>query len=476
MLAASPEPNYFYESDRHRRSLWAAIFAGLFAALSIAILLCRTPGTTTSQIVVVLLACAYLALTALFGTTGSYVYWLRSYARSAPGLASGILELLQSTAKGWVWIPALVLLFRKDSAWAPAVAAAGAAVLAVSLRRSGPLALGSAPAPVEEEQQEIFAQCLRTTPIEWSGPIVAVCVYGEVLVFARGWLFAGCVFLALAAFVFAWVRTPTAHSGRLRSKMNAVTLRQASSAIPALAVTVLAMLAGMGHDLHLWGMGLGTGQGHSATDVAKTQNPSVHPSLGGHVSIILLTAPQNQQFQVPRPTQPLLQGNRLSKPMVVQFDGEYWYFQPPDSGPGPGAYTSRDNPLTANIHSVLAIPLLMQAHQRLGSPLPLDCCRAVEVEIENREQTSGTLELAMSLSDSAHPGMSLLLGVQSVPSNQQAGSAPAHPILRFTIPAPTGPNKDQLSQFDQIDMLIMPSAAHIQSGAKIAVRTLKFMP
>ena len=472
MLAASPEPNYFYESERHRRSLWAAIFAGFFAALSIAILLCRTPCTTTSQMIVVLLAGAYLALTALFGTTGSYIYWLRSYARSAPGL----LELLQSTAKGWVWIPALVLLFRKDSAWAPVVAAAGAAVLAVSLRRSGPIALSPAPAPAEEEQQEIFAQCLRTAPIEWSGPIVAVCVYGEVLVFARGWLFAGCVFLALAAFVFAWVRTPTTHPSRFRGKMNVATLRQTGSAIPALAVTVLAMLAGMGHDLHLWGMGLDGGRGHSAIDAQKTQNSPAHPSLGGHVSIILLTAPQNQQFQVPRPTQPLLQGNRLNKPMVIQFDGEYWYFQPPDSGPGPGAYASRDNPLTANIHSVLAIPLLMQAHQRLGSPLPIGCCREVEVEIENREQTSDTPEFAMSLSDSAHPGKTLLLGVQSLPASQQAGSTPARQTLRFAIPAPTGPVQDQLRQFDQIDMLIMPSAARMQSGAKLAVHTLKFMP
>jgi hypothetical protein len=281
----------------------------------------------------------------------------------------------------------------------------------------------------------------------------------------------------MAAFVFAWVRTPTAYSGRLRGKMNAATLRQAGSAIPALAVTVLAMLAGMGHDLRLLGMGLGAGRGHSATDAQKTQNLPAHQSLGGHVSIILLTAPQNQQFLVPRPTQPLLQGNRLNKPMVIQFDGEYWYFQPPDSGPGLGAYTSRDNPLTANIHSLLAIPLLMQAHQRLGSSLPLACCHEVYVEIENRDQTSATLEFAMSLSDSAHPGKPLLLGVQSAPSSSSGtGSAPAHQTLRFTIPAPTGPVKDQLRQFDQIDMLIMPSSARTQSGPKIAVRTLKFMP
>src|SRR5258707_258166 len=137
MLEVRSEPGYFSEVGCQRYSLWAAVLAGLFAAITAAILLCRTPQATLPQLAVVLLAAGYLALAAFSGATGSYVYWIRSSVRSTPGLRA----LLQSTVTAWVWIPAIVLLSRQDSNWAPVVAAAGAAVLAVSLRRTGPAAL-----------------------------------------------------------------------------------------------------------------------------------------------------------------------------------------------------------------------------------------------------------------------------------------------------------------------------------------------
>lgn len=467
MVTAGPESHFLVETDRYRRSLWTAIFVGLFAALSVAVLLCRSPQTSMPQMVVVLLAGAYLAATAIFGTTGSYVYWLRSYARSAPGL----IELLQSTVRGWYWIPAIVLLFRKDSAFAPAVAAAGAAILAFSLRREGPAALTPEHAPAAADHT-LFAQTLRTTRTEWSGPAVAICLYSAVLMLSRRWLFLACAFLALAAFVFAWKRTPAAHSLQYRVKLSALDLRQFRSAIPAFVVTILAMLAGAGHDLHLWGMGLGHG---SSTDLPKLQHPPATNGLGGHVSIILLTPPREQRILAPLPTAPLLAGTRLNKPLVIQFDGEYWYFQPPDSGPGPGAYIAHESPLVADVHSVLQIPLLMQAHQRLGSPMPLTCCHSIEVELENRDQSPGTLDLSMSLSNSTAPGKPVLLGLQHLQSSEgslwQTHSMPAHETLRFSIPA-----HGDIRQFDQIDMLIIPGPTRMRSGAKIAVRTIRLLP
>ncbi|MFC5860968.1 hypothetical protein ACFPT7_01535 [Acidicapsa dinghuensis] len=473
MVTAGPESNFLLDTSRQRRSLWTAIFAGLFAALSAAMLLCRSPQTSISQMTVVLLAGAYLTATALFGTTGSYLYWVRSYARSASSIASGLPALLQSTVRGWYWIPAIVLLFRKDSAFAPAVAAAGAAILAFSLRREGPAALTpELPAASEQLDHTLFAQSLRTARAEWSGYAVAICVYAAVLVLTRGWLFLACTFLALAAFVFAWNRTPASNAAQYSLKLRSINLGQARSAIPALIVTALAMLAGAGHDLHLWGMGLGHG---GATDLPKLHHPPVPAGLSGHVSIILLTAPQKQQFFAPHPTQPLLQGTHLNKPLVIQFDGEYWYFQPPDSGPGPGAYIARESPLVANVHSVLHIPLLMQAHQRLDSPLPLTCCHAIEIDLENRDQSPGALDLSMSVSNSANPGKPVLLGLQHLQSSEgnlwQTHATPAHETLRFSIPVHA-----DINQFNQIDMLIIPGLTRMQSGAKIAIQTIRLLP
>lgn len=469
MLGIYSEPGYAGGVHPQRLSIWVAVFAGLLAAFTAAILVCRSPQAATPQFVLVLLASAYLGLTALSGATGSYVWWVRS--RKWP--ASELVELLQSTVSGWVWIPAIVLLSRKDSIWAPAVAAAGAIVLAVSLRKSGPTAFhpAFAPEPAEHETPELFAQTLKPHPTEWYGPVVAVCLFSEGLALERGWLFPACALLALAGFAFAWARTSVAPSGQKSiRKLTVVAIRQTNSAVPALIVTILAMAIGMGHDIGAWGLGAGIAGRHSANAAIAKADPA-RVGLGGHVSIVLLTAPQDQRYVVPRAREPFLQGSRLIKPLEIQFDGEYWYFQPPDSDPGPAAFKARVSPLTANIHSNLAIPLMMQAHQHLGTPLPIGCCREVDVKIENRDER-GAINVGMMLTDTtAHGKPSLILGERKIEPGQ-----PSATTLRFAIPAQSSPVSQRIQKFDQIDFVIVPEYAHAQSGAKIAIRTLEFLP
>ena len=482
MLEIRSEHGYFGEVNRQRHSLWAAVLAGLSAAIVATVLLCRTPQSPISQLALVLLAAGYLALAAFSGATGSYVYWIRSRVRSTPGLT----DLLQSTVTAWVWIPAIVLLSRQDSIWAPAVAAAGAAVLAISLRRTGPTALDQdSAAPIFQPQQELFAQSLQRTPAEWYGPIVAVSIYAEVLVLERRWLFPGCVFLALAAFAFAWACTPASHPDRQGvTRITAATLRQAKSAIPALIITMLAMIIGMRHDIEVWSAGYDFSHQHSAGTPQITEKSQANQPkgiFGGHFSIILLTTPQRQQIIAPRRQVPLFLGTHLIKPLTIQFDGEYWYFQFPDSRPGTGAYITHGSPLATNIHSATSIPLFMQAHQRLSTPLSLQCCSEVAVEIENRDNHPGTLSLEMILTDSTSPGKpSLSLGQRPIPSSQTnhltSESASAHEKLRFAIPSQSGAIRKQLRQFDQIDFVVLPDPSRMQSGAKVAIRTVEFIP
>jgi len=185
-----------------------------------------------------------------------------------------------------------------------------------------------------------------------------------------------------------------------------------------------------------------------------------------------------QQLVAPRTKDPILHTARLTKPMVIQFDGEYWYFQPPYSDPGPGAFIAHSSPLTANIHSVLSIPILMQAHQHLGTPLPIECCREVDVEVENRDDRPGPIVIGVMLTDTASPGKpSLLLGERAISrTTGSRNSTAAHETLRFTIPAQSGPPQRQIRKFDQIDFVIVPDSSRMQSGAKVAIRTLEFLP
>jgi hypothetical protein len=476
MLELRTEPNLAEDNDSLRPSLWIAVLAGFVTAISMAAVICRAPLSTSPLLILIILASGYVLVTAISGATGSYVYWIRTRTFST----SDLVQLLQSTASAWVWIPAIVLLSQQDSIWAPAVAGAGAAVLAISLRTAGPGSFHSdvRADEVEPTQQELFAQSLASTRPEWNGSLVAVSLVCVAAAVARGWLFPASALLALAAFAFAWARGAASHaSGQYPlPRFSAAALRQTKSAVPALLITTLAMMAGMRHDLQLWGLGNGLGNSANATRKAT----DLRTGGGGHFSVILLTAPQLQQMLIPHTTQPLPSSIRLTKPMVIQFDGEYWYFQPPDRDPGPTPFKALGNPLTANIHSTLAIPLMMQAHQRLSTPLPVRCCRAIEVELENRDQSAGALDLAVSLSDSAQPNNPLTLGVQPIHSTQgelwRYRSAPAQEIVRFSIPAHFEHAQNQISHFDWIDMLIVPSAQRMQSGAKIAIRTMRLVP
>jgi hypothetical protein len=474
MLEFSSEAGYSGGVDRQRLSIWAAGAAGFLTASIAALILCQSPQASTPAVALVVLAVTYLTVTAASGATGSYVYWVRS--RTWP--AAEMSALLQGTLSGWVWIPAIVLLSRQDSVWAPAVAAAGAVVLAVSLRRSGSAAFE--PVWVEEagEAAELFARTLEKAPVEWYGPVVAICLFGEAIALARGWLFPACALLAVAGFAFAWARAGAKRAGtqRIRS-ITTVALRQSKSAVPALTVTVLAMLIGVRHDMQAWGLGAGIGHGAEA---AQTQKSATAVGAGEHLSIVLLTAPQMPQYFAPLARNPLLQGSRLIKPMVIPFDGEYWYFQPPDIEPARGAYRSHASPLTANIHSASASPLLMQAHQHLGAPLPVDCCREVDVQIENRMDGSGALAVGLMLTDSAAPGMpSLLVGEEPVASHGIAAAGRPgfeRMTLRFRIPAQTGPVRERIKQFDQMDFAIVADPSHVQAGPRMAIRSLELVP
>ena len=479
MLEMSRDSGYLPDIHRQMPSRWGTILVGLFVSFIAVSLLCPTPQPTFARPALPLLASAYLAFAALAGAAGCYLYWNRSHARTSPGL----IEIVVNSVAGWVWIPAIVLFTRQSSVWAPFVAGTGAAFLAFSLRRP---TSASSPAPVasEAEQSELFASTLRTPPREWHGPIITLCLYAEIFVLQQGWVFPACALLALAAFLFAWAFNPPTNLVSARSALNfsAISLRESKAAIPALAVTLLAMSVAVRHDIDAWRVGPDANGKHSSAsrNAAKKEDTLTAAGLGGHVSIVLLTAPQQKQIVAPVPVSPLLRGPHLMQPLLIHFDGEYWYFQRPDSDPGPAAFVSRADPSIVTIRAGNSMPLVMQAHQHLSTPLPLECCRELAVAVENRDSQSTGVVLGVMLTDSTAPGKpSMILGEQAILSSQANHPATtagvARETLRFPISAQSGQSR-HLRQFDQIDFLIVPDRSYAQSGAKIAIRTLEFIP
>jgi hypothetical protein len=165
-----------------------------------------------------------------------------------------------------------------------------------------------------------------------------------------------------------------------------------------------------------------------------------------------------------------------AKPIVIRFDGAYWYFQPPGVGPGAHAYEAHGNPLGVNIAANNFIPLNMEAVQNLGTPIRLTRCREVQVSIENRDNLRGAMALGVVLTDSSAPGKpSVSLGQQTIPSSAPdqfvVKISPVDEVLRFAVPS-----HGAIRKFDQITVVYLPGAEHWQVGAKVAITQFELVP
>src|ERR1700722_16139337 len=115
--------------------------AGLLNSLIAAFLFLHLPDSHTPTLTrLVIRASIFVVVGALAGTTGSWYYWRRpaSPFLTSPPIPFRLFAL--SSAAGWVWVPAVVLLSREDSPLTCPLAVLCAAILAYALRTVVPSA------------------------------------------------------------------------------------------------------------------------------------------------------------------------------------------------------------------------------------------------------------------------------------------------------------------------------------------------
>ena len=219
------------------------------------------------------------------------------------------------------------------------------------------------------------------------------------------------------------------------------------------------------------------GNGSTGTDAKGKNRPQDSAAaLDGYESIVLWPEPPKKEILAPVPLAPAPPEIRLTKPLVIRFNGAYWYFQPPSDKPGSHAHIAHGSPLAVDIHSTTFIPLTMEAHQTLAKPLRLGCCGAIEVGIENRDNRPGPLALAMLLTDTASAGKpSLYLGQQPIVSSEPdrfaVKSTPVPETLRFVLPVHA-----PLKKFDEITLVVMADPMRIDVGARVAIAQFELEP
>lgn len=454
--------------------------AGLLNAMIAGFLLSRLPEPEHPHPAgLILRAVLYVAAGALAGVAGEYLYW---HNRSSPFREHPPLPFRQfalTCSAAWVWVPAFVLFANDVSPAAALVATAGAFVLASGMRaETSPLfASASESLEVYGSGDELFAESLAHPRLEPHGYVIAICLYAAGWALATRANLAAAAFLGFAAFLFSWKRTITPARATHDQERRA-TLRLARVTIPALLVTFWALLEGVEHRAPLIPANLflltAQKKPHKPDD-SRIQAVAAN-DISGYRSVILWPVSPKKQIILPVLTDPSILAPGTTRPLIIRFDGPYWFLQPPDTHPGPKAHQARGNPLALTIHSNNAFPLTMEAHQPLARAIRLARCREIQVGILNRDNLPGDLSLAVLLTDSGSPGKpTLFLGEQPIVS-----SAPGHFAIR-TVAVPETlrfpvPSRANLRKFDEITMMVVPDPGHTMVAPQIAVSELQLFP
>ena len=472
-----------YQADPHpprlTRFLALLATAGLINASIAAYLLCPLPPSHHPTLTALLLrASIYVSGAALAGVLGAWFYWTRP---GNPFLLHPPVPLRLFTltnAATWVWIPSLVLWSGQDSPLFPCVSVLAAILLAHGLRTIIP-----PPAQPQDRHtypRELFAATLQTHPRELDGYILALCLYAAAYNLTNSWILdAGCL-LALSAFLFTWNLTAAPHTSLPGRQANARALRRLAIAVPAaIVITAIALLFGVAHR-NLVQAQAARSEANGNLPAGNTDHPTrsryaAGSTLSGYESIILWPVPEKKQISPPLAQPATLLAPGTTKPLVIRFDGPYFYFQPPGKRPAPDAHQAHGTPIDVNIRANNFIPLVMEAHQSLGTPIPLARCREIQVAVLNGDNHPGTVNLGVLLTDTSAPGKpQVYLGQQPLQSTQpghfQLKSDPTPETLPFSIPTPA-----KIRKFDQITVLFFPDTTNYTLGPKLAIQQFQFI-
>lgn len=426
------------------------LLAGLLPAVIIAFVLHPPVASGLSPLKSIFASLTWIAVTALAGTVGMAVGRLavRSGRVSLPALAA---------ASGWILIPPLLLLWWRGSAWALLYFGCAAAALGLALRVLYPATNDSRPGD-EFLHNLLFAELPPPDSKPLQSFLISAFAQGAIVCLARRMLLIASLLTALAGFVLAWkVASSPVHRQRPAARAGLATLMALFILIPLL----------------LRASRMGAADGSQQTRKVKAAPADENLAWQG---IILFTVPQKKVDLPPIPHESTLRPG-TARPLVIPFDGSYWYFQAPRHGPGLHAHLAHGDPVALSIYSTGWIPLAMQAHQSLPQPIDLGCCRRLAVSIRNGDNRAGRIDLDVLLTDSTRPGKPTIdLGLRPIVSSEfghfsDQKSSPVEEDVIFTIPS-----HPQIQRFDEITVLFFPVAERSTLGARVGIRQLELLP
>lgn len=436
-----------------------AVVVGLITAIGLIGFFCPTlrPQSLSWGSLLLLTVCLLLVAGVV---SAGVARWI---SRRGPGSSSGVVQAAWIAA---LWVPAWVLCLQAPSLLTVLAACFLAVSVAGSLKRydaeRGVIA-------VERAEGGLFWIDDSKALVRVILPSVVVAVVAEsaaVAMFGRRYGLASLLTGAcLAALVWrVGSRGPVRDGGSRSRKVVSLTL--------AFLFTVVVLLP------YLKGRRLfTTGDMLLAKSVGgRRAEKGLEPANGsdGYTGIILLPlAETHKAIVAPRRKDSASASGRPAQPMVIPFDGAYWYFKAPDRRPRPSARVVRGSSTKAVIRSSDRYPLLMEAHQRLGARIDLACCSGVQIVVQNADRRPGPIALELWFTDSLQPRSRSYLGTVTIPSSEVEGlkELPVEETMAFAVPVSAVGR-----EFDEITVVVRPAPERARTGAQVAIRRFVLMP
>ena len=477
---------------------WLPQVAALLAAGAVALFVCRLPLLHTvswGELIGSAVACVLEVFLASVVTVWGIC------TISSQTVVLDTRRLILQTSLTALWIAPLTLLLRENSPWAIIVTAVLVASVVKSIRLPRDFGLADfhtdfqADAPqstVPAPSRNPF-RLLESAPSfrrQAFGGGAALCAEAGIGVALAGYAFPAALLVGSASAIWTWSQTTHAsphHPPRSASSPSTARVLW----IIALVITITAgtLLPYLPHSFGMSGFGAPSrshahrGSPHGEPGGQRSREKTFEASTGrtteGDSGIVLspdkltrtkLIAPAPIIANAP------LAGRRIAIPLVIPFDGVYWFFKAPDLHPPQRSRQAHGSPEMLNIHSTDRRPLSMEAHDHLGTLIDLNCCNRVQVAIRNADPYSETVSLELVLINSSLPGQpSQSLGRVVVKSkrswNVDEEQTYTQETLNFAIPAnPT------IRRFDEVKIVFRLDAFRADDGAKIAIDHLVLVP
>jgi len=462
---------------------WAAIFVLCFAD-AVAAIFCRLPSIRFFSWSELWSAALVRMLTvALASMAAGWAFYAFNPALREPGSRRLMLETLLNT----FWLAPLALFIRENSLWAIAIAAMVAVLVTQSMRGFQRWLPNPGESLLFSLRPDSLPLCFKHAP--QISIAAALSLQAGIIGAFAGHSFAAVLLVGIAfaawtwsythsALVFRWPRSPSSLEARSLMLATLAFLFVIGALFPYLQTSHGYGRFGISVGNHGW---LAGAAGHHRGQPIHVTNPdkSALTASAGDTGIVLL--PVNQtvtKLVAPTPMQlkSVLTSGRASDPLIIPFNGVYWFFKAPDVQPPKTSRQARASPETVDIRSTDRRPLSIEAHDYLGNLIDLNCCSRIQIAIRNADRYPETVFLELVLVNTTLPSrpsesLGRIMVKSTRPWDIYGKPATESETLDFSIPL-----RPALQRFDEVRIVFRLDRSRADAGAKIAIDHFVLVP